>query len=263
MQYHWKLGALLSATLLITVACEVNQKPLKQSADAAIVGGSATTEPEAIAKSVVAVVSQKGDGQSLCTGTLLGQDIVLTAAHCVDGEPQHLKIVFNLNIHQATEENVRLADAYVQNERWSRPTAEGRGDLALIHFEGGIPAGFRAVKLAPKTFKVEKGMPVLFAGYGVTNGQRERGAGQLRETETAVVGDYSSTEVLTDGRKHGVCFGDSGGPAFVVQDSKIVQWGIASSVTSRSCNDLSIHTSVMPYLSWIRLKIRDLRGHVD
>jgi secreted trypsin-like serine protease len=74
----------------------------------------------------------------------------------------------------------------------------------------------------------------------------------LRETETTIVDQVSPTEIATDGRKSSVCFGDSGGPAFITEGRRLVQWGVASSVTNESCNEASIHTSVMTYLRWIK-----------
>lgn len=108
------------------------------------------------------------------------------------------------------------------------------------------------MKLASDVFELSNDQDVLFAGYGVTNGTKDIGAGLLRMTKTKVIGQQSKTEVITNGRETSVCFGDSGGPGFVFTNNEFIQWGVASSVLNRACNKASIHTFIMDYKSWIQ-----------
>ena len=256
----WALGSLILALSLTTACANHAQGPLENASSTEnIVHGKNVKTAEGVAQSIVALVSQMEKGQALCTGTILANDIILTAAHCVDENPDRLVIVFKSQVKAATAADVRNADAYTQNPRWNHATAEGQGDLALIHFQGGLPAGYAPVKLANKNLSLAQGTQILMAGYGVTNGLSSAGAGTLRQTQSSIIGKHSVTEMITDGHKSSVCFGDSGGPAFVLQGDQYVQWGVANSVMNQACNEASIHTSVMSYETWIRQTAANLR----
>jgi hypothetical protein len=215
-------------------------------------GKSVKSTSEDRAASVVALVLQEERGQALCSGTLIDTSTVLTAAHCVDNSPEKLVIVFGDHVQSSKPDHQREAQSFIQNPRWQQDGPEGHGDLALIHFEGGLPEGYHPVDLAPKNVALSNGTEVEFLGYGVTNGLSHAGPGALRETTSHIIGEASPTEIVSDGRESSVCFGDSGGPAFVKTDGKFEQWGVASSVSNQACNEASIHTRLGPYLGWIK-----------
>jgi hypothetical protein len=136
----------------------------------------------------------------------------------------------------------------------------GEADLAVIHFNGSIPTGFLPVNLANDKLKLENGQKVILAGFGVTDGENNIGAGTLRQTTSEIIDFHSATEAVTDGQKSSVCFGDSGGPAFIKVKNELIQWGVASSVANLACNESSIHTEVMKYLSWISKSMAKLQA---
>jgi hypothetical protein len=268
-----------------------------------------------IGKSVVALVAQTQAGQALCTGSIVSEDTILTAAHCVDHDPRELAVVFGSRVRGVKPENLRKAVSFVQNPRWKKSDEasasfemgsdetdfndelsiarsrsvgrsgarsdesgeglgdstgtsrgakngamnKGRGDLALVHFEGGLPAGYQPVELAVRGQTLEENMSVTLVGYGVTDGVASTGSGVLRETKTTLIGKRSSSEFVTDGKQSSVCFGDSGGPAFIEDGGHFLQIGVASSVMNQACNEASVHTSVIGYGSWIKSASARLR----
>ncbi len=229
------------------------------SDDSSIVHGKNVKEKSELSRSVVALVSTRQDGQAVCTGTILAEDMVLTAAHCVEGQPQKISVVFGNQVHLAKPESIRNVESFIQNPLWHHPSEKGQGDLAIVHFLGKLPTGYQAVKLASDDFKLFSGQEVQIIGYGVTNGLSHLGAGVLRQAQTTVIGQKTKSEIITDGRLSSVCFGDSGGPAFTQVDGNFTQWGIASSVKNQACNQSSVHTAVMGYKKWILASMQKLR----
>lgn len=228
-----------------------------------IVNGRKVNNTSELGKFTVALVSEKQSKQALCTGTLLAEDIVLTAAHCVENNPEKLFVVFGAEIKGVSKENIRYAEAYSQNPLWHNPTKKGHGDLALIRFRGKLPIGYKPVLLASKNTNLSIASTVTLIGYGVANGNTHGGAGILRQAQTTIIGKYTTTEIITNGKKSSVCFGDSGGPAFIMDGNHYVQWGVASSVTNKACNEAAIHTLIVGYKSWIKKTIAKLRSHRD
>jgi secreted trypsin-like serine protease len=224
-----------------------------------IVNGKNVAAKNENAKSVVAIVTETSNGQSLCTGTLVSPDVILTAAHCTEGSPQKMHIIFSNDVKKSSPKNTREADKIIQQPNWTRHMPAGESDLALIHFVGKAPLGYHPVKLAGATIKLKTGDAITLMGFGVTDGDAEAGSGKLRQTSSKIIDRHSPTELITDGEKSGVCFGDSGGPAFIKKGTDIFQWGVASSVTSHECNQTSIHTEVMKYLEWIQASITKLQ----
>lgn len=248
--------AAMSVLMLGLSGCGEREIPLGRGlADVTapeIVNGKTVGKHDKIAASIVALVAEIKGGQALCTGTLLDDQTVLTAAHCVDDSPTKLTIVFSPEVKTATAAMIRTADRVAQNPRWKKQTATGKGDIALVHFDGGLPAGYSPVTLIAKDAKLANGTEILVAGYGVTDGKAGTGSGILRQTMSSIVGTASKTEMVTDEHKSGACFGDSGGPAFVKEGNDLAQWGVASSVNNPACNELSVHTNLQSYEAWIR-----------
>jgi V8-like Glu-specific endopeptidase len=210
------------------------------------------TSKNKIGQSIVAIISSKDESsEALCTGSIIGKNSILTAAHCVDHDPANINIVFGIDIHKAKPEFIRSANQFVIHPNWNKHLRTGEADLAVINFEGDLPDGFMPVDLADQSLELKNGQKVIMAGFGVNDGETKAGAGKLRQMTTEILDFRSATEIVTNGQKSSVCFGDSGGPAFIKVGNALVQWGVASSVASEACNDSSVHTVVMKYLTWI------------
>ena len=79
---------------------------------------------------------------SRCTGTLVAQNIILTAAHCVDADPSALWVVTSVYEFSVSERHTVIKIIRHENySSFSRPADdEANNDLALVQFSGDLPA---------------------------------------------------------------------------------------------------------------------------
>lgn len=208
----------------------------------AVVGGKKVLKRTFPAPFAVRLISE----HSICTASLIGEGVALTAAHCVDGVEGRQAIMFG---HNGKKNQLRLV-----TKKKIFPNWKVKGDLALAFFEGDIPAPYDAVDLGEIDGSQQSSTIV---GAGVKNGAKESGAGVMRVVDLEVKGLVNRTLVALQGESgESACFGDSGGPAIQEHDGKWIQWGVASSVTDSACEGYSIYTRVAPYMKWIQKNLQ-------
>lgn len=262
---HYLLLAGLAFTL---AACSPNsfQNEMKDSvfsSQAGIFGGDEVSASDIIARTTVGIYNPTE--KYLCTGSLYGRNFVITAAHCLVGDPRNLEVRFGVDMRAplfirpvlAGKSRVRAVEKIYQN----------LGDIAVLKYEGGIPSdyGFRSVNFLSDYKALGRGTRVIAAGYGIKGPTLGNGSGVLRKVTLEVKDPrYSRTEIsLKQGLFKGVCNGDSGGPSFVKgSDGQLYLWGVTSSGAGipkvRACLFRSIFTRVDSYASWIKETARSL-----
>jgi secreted trypsin-like serine protease len=230
---------------------------------AALVGGAADAEP-ALARHLVMIVGPHG----LCTGTVIGRDLVLSAAHCVasgrdyklyesgaDGQPQFSDIARVVRHPQFSMDNYKNA----------RVTA----DLALLKLAKPLPARFAVAAIGVPAKPVAPGDRFTVAGYGVAAPGNGRTSGRARRAELAVTGRPGSLQIrLVDpvggGERAGLgsCEGDSGAPAFMGRDGVMMMIGVVSWATgpklTAGCGGLTGLTPLAGHRDWIARTAREL-----
>jgi secreted trypsin-like serine protease len=80
------------------MACGKIVSPVVSGTGPQIVHGSSVKSDDPHQASVVGIVFKNEEGEALCTGSLIAEDTVLTAAHCVDQNPSKIAIVFSSKI---------------------------------------------------------------------------------------------------------------------------------------------------------------------
>jgi hypothetical protein len=173
-------------------------------------------------------------GGVVCTATLVGPQVLLTAAHCLDKQqkkPDGSWETVPGGIRLAGETAVRpfrvceMAPAYVASDPPVDNTPRNAHDFALCEL-GSAVSQVRAETLAPADSALAStGKSILLAGYGcteadLTNGfipRRPGSSAMLRVGQNKVSGDKEGWITL-NGRVYTqeaiVCPGDSGGAAY-------------------------------------------------
>jgi secreted trypsin-like serine protease len=226
-----------------------------------IIGGAPVASADPIASSTVALLA----GGALCTASIIEDDIAVTAAHCVDGARlSQMKLVFARSAAAASAQVAVIGAVMHARYRSVGANEADQGDIALVRFAGGIPAGYRKAKLLTDLTQLRLGGTVTLAGFGITQTHPHTGSGSLRKTTVEIAKvSHGATEILFDQREgQGACHGDSGGPAFVSVRGEQLLFG----VTNRgfdddrdTCGRYAVYTKIQTYKSWISAGIRALR----
>jgi secreted trypsin-like serine protease len=260
---HTITRALLISSLVFLAACgSQKNSDLTANNTNSIFGGEELNPNEEIAGYIVGLYNHVG--QYICTGSIIDEDMILTAAHCVKGDPRNLLVFFGPKLEKGVELR-RVANAAV-HARYRRGKSFSTGDIAVLKIEGDLPLGYGPIDLLQDRAEVAPGTEALFAGYGVSNVKTKDGSGTLRWVIGKVTqGFWSFTEasVKQSLKTGGVCNGDSGGPAMSLIDNNWVLWGVTSRGGSSDdgiCTSETLFTRVDVYLPWIQKAVEVLRA---
>lgn len=234
-----------------------------------IIGGSNVQASSVIARRTVALfmINAKGEG-SLCTGSIVNDKTILTAAHCIYGVKgavvvfgtggiiNTVKRIFAQQQPARIGPNYRIASKIQMVSGYSPDNSNTTEytDLALVSFDGGLPQGYEAAQFLNQanTLKsLQAGSPVVLAGYGITS-KEERDSksktgpdtsGTLRQVTVAMnqLGPRKINLVFQGQINKDACSGDSGGPAMVAVNNQVYVIGVAS---RSDCVTSSIYTWV-------------------
>lgn len=234
-----------------------------------IIGGQEVNMHDPAQSSTVGIYSQAPNSKmgSLCTGTLIKDDIALTAAHCIPSGGVKPVVIFNPDLHAANP-TVERAEAVAVNPQWRANAGKGmdQGDIALVKFGGGIPSGYQKATVAASDSAIKTGQTVTLAGYGINNAQTKTGAGRLRKADVKISDSRpGKTEMILD-QTHGrgACHGDSGGPAYINKNGKMILAGVTNRGYPNSapddCAHKVVYTKVPAYRSWIQKNEKKLES---
>jgi len=227
-----------------------------------IYNGQPDTDPAHAA--VVALVEDVGGGQdeAFCTGILIGVDVVLTAAHCLDDlQPTALRIFFGEDV-TAGGSQVGV-DELLQHDGWNADDPGSPDDIGLVFLATPAPDWVTPIPPLPSARRLtdaDLDTALVFSGFGETEELSydvklwvEVPLGQLCEGPSScpwsgdILVPRSFAYLQDDG---GPCVGDSGGPALLSRGGTEYVVGITA-YGDMSCWGLGVSTLVDAYEGWI------------
>ena len=226
-----------------------------QGINQGIIGGTVSNGTEEYSKTVVGLWNTAVGG--LCTASILSKTILVTAAHCVEGDASDLVAVFNTDL-RGDDLIMRRVQRAATSDEWAvnQENNVDQGDIAIVQIAGGIPEGFHPAKMLGDLRLLKEGDDVLLAGYGTSDGFAHTGSKVLRSVTTQIKStSFAKTETLIDQTNgKGACHGDSGGPAYALIGGELRLFGVTSRGVGEQgarCGTYVAYTDILPYKEWI------------
>jgi secreted trypsin-like serine protease len=222
---------------------------------AAMVGGAPPAEG---VRHTIMIVGSRG---TICSGTAVARDLVLTAAHCVPPGANYNVVDFDA----ARQPQLRSVTKVASHPQFSIPAFEGTRatpDLALLKLASPLPATVVSALLIGPRGPITGGEPFVVMGYGVTIPGNGKSGGTLRRATLVATGQLGNLQTrLVDpstlGKRPGLgaCVGDSGGPMFQESGGRLLLIGVISWTTAPNlesgCGGLTGVTPLELYRGWI------------
>ncbi|MGE5085997.1 MAG: S1 family peptidase [Bacillota bacterium] len=217
---------LLLLPLLLLAACSNSQ--LGELSDSvrdksSIVGGKNVEGGSFVASSTVALIAETEEGgvTSICSGVLISNDLVLTAAHCVTGDAV-LYVSFGVSLPTSIQDDQVVAlDSVVTNDHFKILAPKGReemattlNDLAVLKLADPVPVGFSPARLLSPKVRLAMGYKAVAAGFGIAEESTKESKDIMQYAEVTMTQRTHQFIVADQTNGRGACKGDSGGPAF-------------------------------------------------
>jgi secreted trypsin-like serine protease len=241
----------LSFALFLTALAVMTNGPAFALVGASAPGG-------ALASAVVMVLNRWAGGAGFCSGIVIAQNIVLTAAHCL-AAPKDMRIHFRDESGQPVLMDIEASAVHPLYRAEAQKTRERSIDLALLRTALPLPARFHAARLDDGT-AIAIGSRFRVAGFGVTQEGAGTSAGELRVGLIEARAPRSPILLWGGDPAHagtGACTGDSGAPIFAATSDivvAVVDW--ATGTGPRHCGDVTQAALVAPQRGWIASVLR-------
>lgn len=238
-----------------------------------IIGGHVTEATSDVARSTVYIdYQEKVDGKIIgsdCTGVIVNQTTILTAAHCVTRtrtnentlvESKKAYIYFGADISKLKTVKYQIASSIIVHPKYKNSTWHNY-DLAILKLDQPIPPPYKPVQILPDFFQLAIKAPVIAAGFGLTLVEPMTPANSLKHVELPISGIAQATLETRPSLNNTLCLGDSGGPLFFNFKGTIYLVGTyigeRGTADSKDCTGINVHTRLdalkdflSPHVKW-------------
>lgn len=211
---------------------------------------------------------QSLDGSHFCGGSIVGRNLVLTAAHCMEGvngeSPQMQVRVGAHSLVDGSGQTIKVATAYTNQEY---PNLSK--DVAVLKLVEDITdVNAKAISLVDKTFfnnHIKTGTTLTVSGWGTLSSGGSMPeklmavdvpyvTNEVCNSAEAYSGQIQDTEMCAGFQKGGKdsCQGDSGGPLVYTKNNQFYQVGVVS--WGDGCaleNKYGVYADVAALKTWI------------
>lgn len=241
---------------------------LNTDSQSGVAFGQSVSQSEAETMPVVGI--RDNSNNWICTGVHIGNDIVLTAAHCFKkgANPDDITVYVGKNINSDDVQKFEVKALLINGTY--KGILDGV-DLALLKIKGSFPENFGSAMM--NNFELNSNYKTVIYGYGSNMEDKAVSdtaykVGELNKFEK-VVGPIlkSETHIITKQDRTGAhCPGDSGGPMLIKGSSNWIVVGITSYTRTKphgenkdivtneqylTCGDYGNFTNVIHSFEWL------------
>jgi secreted trypsin-like serine protease len=280
---------ILSLFTLIACSSQKNENTkspvFNTNSDAAIINGTKITSENKLSPFTVGLFD-KNSGLT-CTGMLIKNNVVLTAAHCIDIPVSELMIAFNVGFSSEADPKPVVYRQATSVKIHDHREPNNLDDLALVKFEGELPSGYHPAEFLKDASLLKIGALTQTAGYGATglkatpvtendpNFNEDFNNGwircenmdtktdcfrvelsrdnpeTLRMAEAKIVQFHKDAFMTLTENNQTTCTGDSGGPATITVEGTPYIVGITKAGDAL-CKRYTVFVNALLYQNWIQ-----------
>ncbi|RDD36395.1 Chymotrypsin-like protease CTRL-1 [Trichoplax sp. H2] len=179
----------------------------------------------------------------ICGGSIINQQHILTAAHCVDsGKVSDFRVVageYDLSRNENTEQIIPVIKLIIRSD-WNLTTLNN--DIAVVKLASKLTYNSYVAPIALASVTPPTNTASQVVGWGLTNYVRKTRPNILQVLDvkrtsdsdaaaiTSKYNNFTQVAATTNIFCEGLCKNDSGGPLVFKQNNQYLQYGVASYV---------------------------------